>query len=280
MIYDLPGVQIHSPIFLESFQGFLSQGQSDRPVVGLHCAAALPLAREPIFTAHHKEINVAVMDDGWHFFLPQAPDVSVHLSLTRTEIFTSPMQTSRQQTALLPLLRTAIECASAMKGIISLHSACLEMDGQAVCFTAPSGVGKSTRAMQWAETLGATLISGDRPSLRVDGASVTACGVPWDGKEQIYRNVAYPLKMICMITRGDSVRVRKLSRKQARQLLMQQTFLPMWDTEAAAAVMATIREVLDRVTVVELQCGPDSESAKQAYDLIYHHPERFEEEAQ
>lgn len=278
MLYDLPGVQVAASGELESFQNFSSRRQSDRPVLGLRRVAALPLGKPPLFTAHHKEINVAVLEDGWQFSLPNAPMIGVRLSKDRKEILTTPMEAPWQQTAMLPLLRTAIECASALEGVISLHSACVEIDGQAICFTAPSGTGKSTRAMQWVQTLGATWISGDRPSLKWEEDGVTAWGVPWDGKEQIYRNVHYPLKMICLISRGQTLRARRLPPKQARQILMQQAFLPMWDTEAAAAVMTLIRKILDQVPVVELQCGPDGESARQAYDLIYCHPEKIEEE--
>lgn len=278
MVYDLPGVQIQSPIAMRSFQDFASRGQSGRKVLGLHCVAALPLAEEPLFTAHHKEIHVTAANDGWQFTLPQAPRMGVWLSRDRDQILTTPMEEAWQQIALLPLLRTAIECASAMQNVLSLHSACVEIDGQAICFTAPSGTGKSTRAKQWVQALGATFLSGDRPSLKVTQDAVTACGVPWDGKEQIYRNAQYPLKMICLITRGEPVRAWKLSGPRARQILMQQAFLPMWDTEAAAACMATIRKIQDRVPVVQLQCGPDAEAARQAYDLIYCHPEKIEEE--
>lgn len=278
MFYDLPGVQIKSPIALASFQDFSGRRQSDNPVLGLHPVAALPLAKEPLFTAHHKEINVAALEEGWQYSLPQIPSCALRLSKDRREIVTAPMEAPWQQMAMLPLLRTAIECASAMEGVLSLHSACVEMEGQAVCFTAPSGTGKSTRAMQWVQTLGATLISGDRPSLRVRSQSVTACGVPWDGKEQIYRNVRYPLKMICLISRGEQVRARRLNPKQARQILMQQVFLPMWDTEAAAAIMTLICNIIRYVPIVQLQCGPDSAAAEEAYTLLYHHPERIEEE--
>lgn len=279
MLYDLPGVQIETPVELESFRNFSSRRQSDRPVLGLHRVDALPLAKEILFAAHHKEIHVTVTDDGWRFTLPQAPHMGVWLSQNRNEILTTATEASWQQIVMLPLLRTAIECASAMEGVISLHSACVEMDGQAICFTAPSGTGKSTRAMQWVNSLGATLISGDRPSLKGDGHGITACGVPWDGKEQIYRNTRYPLKMICRIVRGEQVRAKMLPANQARQTLMQQAFVPMWDTEAAVVVMAVIRKILGQVPVVELQCGPDAASAREAYDLIFCHPERIEEVA-
>lgn len=278
MVYDLPGVQVAVSGELESFQNFSSRRQSDRPVLGLRRVAALPFGNTPLFTAHHKEINVAVLEEGWQFSLPNAPTFRVFLSQNRKEILAASTEEPWQQGAMLPLVRTAIEFASALEGVISLHSACVEIDGQAICFTALSGTGKSTRALQWVDSLGATWISGDRPSLKLEEEGGTAWGVPWGGKEQIYRNVHYPLKMICLITRGQTLRARKLPPKQARQILMQQVFLPMWATEAAAACMATIRRLQDRILVVQLQCGPDAEAARQAYDLIYCHPEKIEEE--
>ena len=40
---------------------------------------------------------------------------------------------------------------------------------------------------------GAEWLSGDRPGIRLTKSAVLACGMPWDGKERIYRNAAVPL---------------------------------------------------------------------------------------
>lgn len=275
MYYHLPGVQVHSEIELQSFEGFLSREQSKNRIVGLYSASALLLNEKPQFTAHHKEMNVSVLQNGWLYHLPKIPEFWVHLSKNRDEIISSWIDVPEKQTIILPMLRTAIECVSAFEGVISLHAACVEMGGEAVCFTAPSGVGKSTRAIQWKETLGAQIISGDRPSIKLSNEQILACGVPWDGKEKIYRNVQYPLKMICFVVRSEKVYARKLNKNQARKLLMQQCFIPMWDNEAAVAVLTVIRKLMDRVTIIELHCGPDARSAQEAYKLIYKYPEKI-----
>ena len=80
------------------------------------------------------------------------------------------------------LLRLPLECRFVHEGVLSLHAACVEVGGRAVCFTGDSGIGKSTRAKAWAEALGAEFISGDRPAIRLEADGCTACGVPWDGK--------------------------------------------------------------------------------------------------
>lgn len=186
---------------------------------------------------------------------------------------------SRMESNSRFLARTAFECRFCYEGIVSLHAACVEKDGFAVAFTGESGLGKSTRARAWVEELGAEWISGDRPAVRLEKEGSTACGVPWDGKEQIFRDVERPLKAIMEVRRSDCNYVRKLSGDQARALLMRQSFVPMWDTDAAVMAMANVRALTRKTPVYRVFCGPDGEAAKEIYDILYNHPEKILEEA-
>ena len=177
------------------------------------------------------------------------------------------------------LLRTAFECRFCFEGIVSLHAACVEKDGFAVAFTGESGLGKSTRARAWVENLGAEWISGDRPAVRIEKEGSVACGVPWDGKEQIFRNVEVPLKAILEVRRSDCNYVRRLSGEQARSVLMKQVFVPMWDTDAAVMAMANVRALIRKTPVYRVFCGPDGDSAREIFDILYNHPEKIREEA-
>ena len=177
------------------------------------------------------------------------------------------------------LLRTAFECRFCHEQIVSTHGACVELGDCAVIFTGPSGVGKSTRAQAWVDGLSAQMISGDRPAVRIEEDCCIACGVPWDGKEQVFRDVEKPLKCILEVRRSSGNYVRKLSREQARKLIAQQAFVPMWDMDAAFAAMANVREMVDRVPVYRVFCGPEPEDAKQICDILFNHPEWIREEA-
>ena len=176
------------------------------------------------------------------------------------------------------LLRTAFECRFCYEGIVSLHAACVELGDFAVAFTGHSGLGKSTRARAWVEGLGAQWISGDRPAVRLEKQGSTACGVPWDGKEQIFRDVEKPLKCIMEVRRSPANYVRRLSEDQARQLIMQQSFVPMWDTDAAVMAMANVRRLVRQTPVYRVFCGPDAEDAKVIHDILVNHPELIREE--
>ncbi len=158
------------------------------------------------------------------------------------------------------LVRPALECFLARHGYVSLHGAAVEKDGRAVLFTGPSGIGKSARARAWTAHLGAVLISGDRPLVRPDTMEVL--GMPWDGKEQCFRNVRLPLASICEVRRGERFSARRLSPAQARRLLAQQSFLPMWDTETAAAQMANLFRLAGSGRVLRVFGGKEREDAE------------------
>ena len=178
------------------------------------------------------------------------------------------------------LLRTAFECRFCHQGIVSLHAACVEKDGFAVAFTGYSGLGKSTRAGAWVEGLGASWMSGDRPAVRLEKDGCTACGVPWDGKEQIFCDNEAPLKCILDVRRSHVNYVRKLTPAQARLLLAQQTFIPMWDTDTAVLALSNIRRMVKLVPVYRVFCGRTPDDARAIYNILYNHPEQIREETE
>ncbi len=215
----------------------------------------------------------------WQYRLSKSgntPCVEVDTSYQRIVLYTD--DGVQQHIATRFLLRTAFECRFCYEGIVSLHAACVEMGDFAVAFTGHSGLRKSTRARAWVEGLGAQWISGDRPAVRLEKQGSTACGVPWDGKEQIFRDVEVPLKCIMEVRRSPANYIRRLTEDQARQLIMQQSFVPMWDTDAAVMAMANVRQLVRKTPVYRVFCGPDAEDAKAIYDILVNHPELIREE--
>ena len=163
-------------------------------------------------------------------------------------------------------VRIAVECMLIRKGYISLHAAAVEVQGEAYAFTGPSGMGKSTRASAWGKALGAKLISGDRPLIDVRNNMIY--GVPWDGKEQCFRNIYYPLKAICEVRRCDSVYVREMNFSQRRKLLLRQCFIPMWDNETAVILLMNISRLIAGILMIRIFCGPGEEDARALFSAL------------
>ena len=165
-----------------------------------------------------------------------------------------------------PLIFFLFKCKLVQRGFTVLHSACVDLDGFAYAFTGPSGIGKSSRARKWVDLFSAEWISGDRPA--IDSSSGTVYGVPWDGKEAVYRNINRPLNAVLKVKRAEETSVKELSYEEKFQLLCEQSFIPMWDPELAGKAMHSLRQVIQKVPIFELRCDITDESTYKAHDMI------------
>ena len=62
-----------------------------------------------------------------------------------------------------------------------MHAAAIDIDGYGLAFSAPSGIGKTTRVLLWQDTFGDRMkvINGDKPFLRFLDDKLLAFGTPW-----------------------------------------------------------------------------------------------------
>lgn len=163
-------------------------------------------------------------------------------------------------------IQIIVECKLIHDGFLILHSACVEKDGFAYAFTGPSGIGKSTRAQKWCELFSAELVSGDRPAINVEKNNVY--GVPWDGKEGIYRNVHFPLAAVFIIKRSESVNVTELTESEKIQALSQQISIPMWDPMLAAKALHSLKALIRQNLIYEVRGGIDNQAILQSYETL------------
>ena len=186
---------------------------------------------------------------------------------------TEGLEASDPAAILQPLLQAMLECRLIYEGFGILHSSCVQLDSKAIAFSAPSGTGKSERALGFTKYLGASWISGDRPAVEL--VSGKAFGVPWDGKEQIFVNTSAPLLAIAEIRRGGNTLVREMTRKQKMQFLSTQLMIPMWDTELTRKAFVVLQQMIDNIPIYRLYCDISEQSIRQAYDILFIHPEKI-----
>ena len=278
MTYTLPATQLDADRPLPTFAPFRCEGGEGRPAVTLR-AACMAVPTESLRTISEESgIRIAASEDGWVYTQSSTPSFALLVSADYRELTACLPEPDSDIEGILPLLRVALECRFAHAGIVSFHAACVELAGEALCFTGDSGMGKSTRAQAWVDALGAEFISGDRPAIRLERDGNVACGVPWDGKEQIFRNVERPLKAILEVRRAPFTRLRRLSSKQACSVAVKQAFIPMWDPDAAALAVANVHRLCRTTPVYRLFCGPDVDSARAVHRILFEHPEEIQEE--
>ena len=263
MFYRIAGITINSEFRL-AFPSDFECDPAEADVV-LTGGGDLPSAGRA-FNAG--SLKIYRLPEGWLFTLAEENGAGLIVSedYTRLCLAGSDSALAEAGSQIEWLIRVALECLLARRGCVSLHAAAVEVDGEAWAFTAPSGTGKSTRAGAWVEAFGAQLISGDRPLINVGTMELN--GVPWDGKEQCCRNVHYPLKMICEVRRSDRNYAREMSFAQRRRILLQQCFMPMWDTETSAIQIMNITRLARTAQIVRMFGGPLPEDAKALRSIL------------
>ena len=143
---------------------------------------------------------------------------------------------------------------------VMLHASCIRYRGQAICFSAPPGVGKSTHAEKWVRLFGAEIINDDKPVLRRSEDGWKAYGTPWSGKHDLSINGSAPLKGICFLFRGEKNGMEPLPPAQALPLFLSQTVFRLGRNDMDR-LLALLDRLLREVPVWKLNCTLEDESA-------------------
>lgn len=148
-----------------------------------------------------------------------------------------------------------------------LHSACVAVDGEAYCFTADSGTGKSTHIRLWKRLFGerCVIVNGDKPLIRMVGDRFYVYGTPWCGKEGWNKNMGAPIKALCLVERSETNHIEPMNGFNVIYTIIQQTIRPKTEQEIDN-VFAIMDRLLTSVPMYRLGCNMDIEAAKVAYE--------------
>ncbi len=143
------------------------------------------------------------------------------------------------------------------------HGSVLEYKESAYIITANSGVGKTTHTRLWMKEFAGEvdIINGDKPIVRFIDGVPTACGTPWQGKENYGKNVMRPLRGIAFLSRGEENRAEKINASSAATRFMKQIYIPIESVKNTARSMVLADRVLRAVKLVSLECNMDPEAA-------------------
>lgn len=150
-----------------------------------------------------------------------------------------------------------VEAMIAQAGGILLHASCIEYQGAAILFTAPSGTGKSTQAELWRECRGAEVINGDRIMIRFGRSGAEAVGIPFSGSSGICKNRILPIRAIVYLSQAPENGVAPLRGVKAFRNLWEGCSVHTWDREDTANAMDAVQKLIASVPIYHLACTPD-----------------------
>lgn len=152
------------------------------------------------------------------------------------------------------------------EGVLLMHGAVVAVDGQAYLFTAKSGTGKTTHTRLWLRQFGtrAVIVNGDKPLIHITREGATVYGTPWDGKEHLSRNIACPLRAVCILTRSETNHIERIAPREALTMLCQQSYRPA-QPAALRKTLALVDSLSRSVPLYKLGCNMEPEAALVAY---------------
>lgn len=143
-----------------------------------------------------------------------------------------------------------------------LHASYVDIGGEAILFTGPSGIGKSTQGQLWTRYAGAQVINGDRAVLRKQDGRWHAFGYPACGTSGICINRTLPLKAIVVLSQAKENEIGRLSAGEKVRALVSATELYPWDHEEIDMALNVAKNLAMEVPILKLCCRPDQEAVE------------------
>lgn len=155
---------------------------------------------------------------------------------------------------------------------LGLHGSAIELNGEAIIFSAPSKTGKSTHRKLWENHYEISIINDDKPLLMLKDNVIWVHPSPWSGKSRLTGDKAYPLKTIVFLKQGKDNKLNSIDKKTSFKHLMRNCYRPddsyLWNI---------LFEILEHITThiphYKYVCTKNNEAAHKLYNKLFggHH---------
>lgn len=151
----------------------------------------------------------------------------------------------------------ALERHLARRDCYVLHCSCLIYQNQAVLFSGPSGIGKSTHADLWVRHIpGSYVMNGDRCliSHQTDGSYV-ANAWPVCGSSNICLLGQFPIRAIVFLGQALINQLTELTPMQRLRLLNMQLMVNHWNPDATTIALDWMTHLVSTVDIKHYACN-------------------------
>ncbi len=143
-------------------------------------------------------------------------------------------------------------------GTLVMHSSLIDVNGEGILFTGPSGVGKTTQAELWQEHRNAQIVNGDMVFIRKESDGIFyAYGSPWHGSSEYCLNKKLPVKAIIAPIQSDKCSIAELKGIEMLKCVFPEVMLPDWFEGCKELGMSTLDELLKCTPAYRLECTKD-----------------------
>lgn len=149
-----------------------------------------------------------------------------------------------------------------------IHSSAICYQEKAYCFSADSGVGKSTHTRLYLQYLPDSFyINDDKPAFRMIDQKFYVYGTPWSGKSDLSINKKVALKGLCFIERGKTNKIVLLKQKEAIPKIIRQTLI-INKEEQLDKMLTLVDYLISNYPIYELHCNISKEAFITSYERM------------
>lgn len=164
----------------------------------------------------------------------------------------------------------ALERPLVAYGGFILHSCFLNVQGQAILFSGPSGIGKSTHANLWCQYIeGSQVVNGDRCLIYKDkDQTYKACAWPVCGSSGICLKEEWPLKAIIFLGQAPQNEVVNVRPMQLFKQLSSQVTINWWNKPAVTRMLDGLQTMLNEIKMGCYVCNLTAEAPRHLYNYL------------
>lgn len=156
------------------------------------------------------------------------------------------------------------------KGYLPIHATALKINGEAILFSGPSGIGKSTHRTHWLNTFNDVLvINDDKPILDFSNPNyIDVIGSPFSGEHTKNHNIKAPLKAIVLLSQGLDNKIEVIDNDKIIPELIRNILRPQTE-DAWDMILPLIERIYEDILVIKLSATNDTNSVKAVYNYLF-----------
>lgn len=154
------------------------------------------------------------------------------------------------------------------RGTLILHASCVIHKGNAILFSGPSGIGKSTQAQLWQQHRNATIINGDRCLIYEKDGVYHASSHLHCGSSGIAEGQSAPIRAIVLLDQSAENIITQPTPVSAFQKLLHQCAYEVSQQSQLQLATDLVARLISQVTVLHYQCRRDESSVTELENVL------------
>ena len=155
------------------------------------------------------------------------------------------------------------------KPVLHFHSSFVMYIDQAILFTGPSGIGKTTQAELWRDYEDAIIVNGDVTLIRKIDDVWRAFGAPIHGSSPYCENMDAPIAAIIVLKQAEENQLIRLDAFTALGECFPEIYRPEMSDETYEILLDTVDALFSEIPVYQLSCRPDRESVELVKQTLF-----------